>query len=205
MSSGSALTALAINCTLKASPAASSTDRMLGLVTDALGTHGVTTETIRAADLDIKPGVESDEGDGDEWPGVRQKILDADIFVLGTPIWVGNPSSICRRVIERLDAVLGETDDQGRMIATDRVAVGAIVGNEDGAHNTSGQIFQALNDFGFTIPANGVSYWVGEAMGSVDFKDLDEVPEKVSGVIETLARNAAHLAGQLTGAGYPAG
>jgi multimeric flavodoxin WrbA len=201
----SGLSALAINCTLKASPDESSTDRMLGLITDALSTHGVSTETIRAADLDIKPGVSSDEGDGDEWPGVRQKILDADVFVLGTPIWVGNPSSVCRRVIERLDAFLGETDHQGRMIATDRVAVGAVVGNEDGAHTTSAQIFQALNDFGFTIPANGVAYWVGEAMGSVDFKDLDEVPEKVTGVVETLARNAAHLASQLSSNGYPAG
>lgn len=205
MSGSSGLTACAINCTLKASPEPSSTDRMIGLIADALGTHGVTTETIRAADLDIKPGVSSDEGDGDQWPGVRQKILDADIFVLGTPIWVGNPSSTCRRVIERLDAFLGETDDQDRMIATDRVAVAAIVGNEDGAHTVAAQIFQALNDFGFTIPANGSAYWVGEAMGSVDFADLDEVPEKVTGVVETLARNAAHLAGQLSTSGYPAG
>ncbi len=205
MTDPSGLTALAINCTIKPSPAESSCERMLGLIADALEGHGVTTETIRAVDLDIKPGTSSDEGDGDEWPGVRQKVLAADIFILGTPVWVGNPSSVCRRVIERLDAFLGETDDKGRMIATDRVAVSATVGNEDGAHNVSAQVFQALNDFGFTIPANGHAYWVGEAMGSVDFIDLDPVPEKVTGVIDTLARNAVHLAERLAASGYPAG
>ena len=204
LSRSPSLRALAINCTLKASPEESSCARMLGLIADALHEHGVATTTIRAVDLDIAPGVTSDEGDGDEWPGVREQILAAEIFVLGTPVWLGNPSSICRRVLERLDAFLGETDEEGRMISTDRVGVAATVGNEDGAHNVSAQVFQALSDVGFTIPAGGHAYWVGEAMGSVDFKDLTEVPDKVTETTATLARNTAHLARLLAADGYPA-
>ncbi|NLD78061.1 MAG: flavodoxin family protein [Acidimicrobiales bacterium] len=196
--------AFAINCTLKPSPAESSCDRMLGLIADALGEHHVETETVRAVDLHIAPGVTSDEGQGDDWPEVREKILDAEILVLATPIWLGNPSSVCRRVLERLDAFLGETDHRGRMISFDRVAVVATVGNEDGAHNVSAQLFQALSDVGFTVPAGGSAYWVGEAMGSVDFKDLDAIPEKVSETVSTLAGNAAHLARLLRSDGYPA-
>lgn len=199
------LEAVAINCTLKASPAPSSTQRMLDLVATELATHGVTTTHVRAADLDIAPGVSSDEGDGDEWPGVREQILASQILVLGTPIWLGNPSSTCRRVLERLDAFLGETDDQGRMISTDRVAVVATVGNEDGAHQVGAQLFQALDDVGFTIPAGAQTYWVGEAMGSVDFIDLDEVPDNVQTTVATLARQAAHLARLLAADPYPSG
>lgn len=196
--------ALAINCTLKASPDESSCDRMLGLIAEALQQQGVSTSIIRAIDSDIAPGVSSDEGDGDEWPAIREQILDAQILIIGTPIWLGNPSSVCRRVLERLDAFLGETDDDGRMISFDRVAVAATVGNEDGAHNVSAQLFQALGDVGFTIPAGGHAYWVGEAMGSVDFKDLDEVPDDVQDTVDVLARNAAHLARLLAADGYPA-
>ena len=197
--------AVAINCTLKPSPEESSSDRLLGLIADAMGERGVKTTTIRAVDHEIRPGVSSDEGDGDEWPRIREQILDAGILVLGTPIWLGNPSSVCRRVVERLDAFLGETDEAGRMVSTDRVAVVATVGNEDGAHNVSAQLFQALSDVGFTVPAGGHAYWVGEAMGSVDFKDLDEVPDEVAETVDTLARHAAHLARVLAADGYPAG
>jgi multimeric flavodoxin WrbA len=202
-SSASGLRAVAINCTLKPAPDESSCDRLIGLVSDELAKHDVATATIRAVDLDIKPGVTSDEGDGDDWPPVRQQILDAQILLIATPIWLGNPSSVCRRVLERLDAFLGETDDQGRMISFDRVGIAATVGNEDGAHAVSAQVFQALGDVGFTIPAGGHAYWVGEAMGSVDFKDLDEVPESVSDAVATMSANAAHLARLLAGSGYP--
>src|SRR5690606_14007877 len=116
------LTAFAINCTLKASPAASSCDLLLYQVAAALQRHGVVTEIIRAVDYNIKPGVTSDEGEGDDWPRIRERILAADIFILGTPIWLGHPSSVCQRVLERLDAFLGETDEAGRMVSYDRVA-----------------------------------------------------------------------------------
>ena len=91
----------------------------------------------------------------------------------------------------------------GRMPSTSKVAVAAIVGNEDGAHNASAQLFQSLNDTGWTIPAAAACYWVGEAMGSVDFKDLEHRPRKVTETAKMVAANAAHLARLLKTSPYP--
>ncbi len=168
-----------------------------------MGEHDVEGEIVRAVELNIKPGVTSDEGEGDEWPVLRQGILDADIFVLGTPIWLGHPSSVCQRVLERLDAFLGEQDERGRMVSYDRVACVAVVGNEDGAHHVFAELAQALSDEGFTIPAEGSVYWVGEAMQAVDFKDRRPTPEATATATRTLARNAAHLARSLKEQPYP--
>ena len=200
-----ALTAIALNCSLKTSGSGpSSTDKMIGLIAEALAKHALTLrETIRVADRNVKPGVTSDEGEGDEWPDMRRRILDADILILGTPIWLGQPSSVAKRVLERMDAFLGETDDRGRMPSFGKVAVVAVVGNEDGAHHVSAEVYQALNDVGWTIPAGAVSYWVGEAMGKIDFQDLEDVPEKVTQTVDMLASNAAHLAGLLKDRPYP--
>lgn len=158
------LTAIALNATLKSSNGkASSTDRMIGLIGDALRKEGVDlTETIRLADHDIKPGVTSDEGEGDSWPAIRAKIVAADVLVFGTPIWMGQPSSIAKRVCERMDAFLSETDEAGRTPAYGKVVIVGIVGNEDGAHHSSAELFQALNDVGWTIPPAAACYWVGE-------------------------------------------
>src|SRR4051794_18681738 len=124
-----ALRSLALNCSLKRSSSdRSSTDAILDLVDAELAKHDVATERIRVADHQVSPGVTSDEGEGDEWPAIRTKILDADLLVLATPIWLGHPSSITQRVLERLDAFLGETDDEGRMISIPRVAMVAVVG-----------------------------------------------------------------------------
>jgi len=199
------LKALALNCTLKANASEeSSTDAMIAVLASAFLEKGVTlSETVRVAALDIKPGVTSDEGEGDDWPALRAKILDHDILIVGVPIWMGQISSIAKRVLERMDAFLSETDEQGRMPSYGKVAVTAIVGNEDGAHFSSAQLFQALNDVGWTIPAVAACYWVGEAMGSTDFKDLQEAPEMVTKTAKMLASNAAHLAGLLKTAPYP--
>ena len=199
------LTALALNCTLKTKFAKdpSSTDRMLQLLAAAMARHDVSTEFLQLADHDIKPGVTSDEGEGDAWPAIRKKILDADILVMGTPIWMGQPSSVCKRALERMDAFLEEKDDKGRMVSYGRVAAVAVVGNEDGAHHVSAELFQALNDVGFTIPANAVTYWVGEAMGSVNFVDLEEIPEVVRSTLDLVARNTVHVARLLKAKSYP--
>jgi multimeric flavodoxin WrbA len=195
--------ALAVNCTLKRSPAESSCELLIGELLKELGTHGIGGEIVRLVDLDIKPGVTSDEGDGDDWPALRQHILDADIFVLGTPIWLGHPSSLCQRELERLDAFLGEQDGSGRMVSYDRVACVAVVGNEDGAHHVFAELAQGLSDVGFTVPAEGSVYWVGEAMQAVDFRDKCPTPEVTATATRTLARNAAHLAGVLKAHAYP--
>ena len=191
------LTALALVCTLKPSPASSSTELLASQVLESLAKHGVTGSSVRVVDHDVKPGVEADMGDGDAWPGIREQILAADILILATPTWMGHSASVAHRVLERLDAEISE----GTL--TDKVAVAAIVGNEDGAHAISAEVFQALNDVGFTIPAQGVTYWNGEAMGRIDYQDLPETPEKVAQTIETVGANAAHLAGLLSAKGYP--
>lgn len=199
------LKAIALNSSLKKTSAEpSSTDKMIGLIVAGLKKAGVEfAETIRLADHDIFPGVTSNEGEGDAWPALRSKILAADILIFGGPIWMGQPSSIAKRVLERMDAFLGETDERGRTPAYGKVAVCAIVGNEDGAHFCSAAIFQALNDVGWTIPAAAACYWVGEAMHKKDFKDLPSVPTVISDAAAMTAANAAHLANALQSGNYP--
>lgn len=199
------LSAIAINCTLKRSGAeTSSTDKMIGVIAGELKKHGVEVrETIRIADHDIKPGVTSDEGEGDAWPDIRRRILDCDIFIFGTPIWLGQPSSLAKRVVERMDAFFSETDDNGRMPSFGKVVVVGIVGNEDGAHHVTAELIQALNDTGWTAAGQAACYWVGEAMHKTDFKDLQKVPDNVQGLAGILAANAAHLANLLKERPYP--
>ena len=149
-------------------------------------------------------GVSTDEGDGDDWPELRQKVLDADIVVLATPIWMGQPASVSKMVLERLDAELAETDDEGRPLTYGKVAMVAVVGNEDGAHHVIAECLQALNDVGFSIGAAAGTYWVGEAMQGTDYNDLDETPEKTAQTTRTAAANAAHLARLLKSEAYAA-
>lgn len=198
------LTALGLNCSLKSGDEESSTERLVGEVLAELVGLGVgSAGTIRVVDHDVKAGVTSDEGDGDAWPDLRRRILEADVLVFGTPIWLGQPSSVAKRVLERMDAFLGETDDEGRMVSFGRVAVVAVVGNEDGAHHVSAELYQALNDVGFSLAAGAVTYWVGEAMQPVDYKDKQPAPDKTASTTRSAARNAAHLARLLQDAPYP--
>jgi multimeric flavodoxin WrbA len=170
---------------------------------DALEEHGAKGEIVRAVDHNIKPGVLSDEGEGDAWPVLRKRLLAADIFVIATPIWLGQPSSVAKRVLERMDAFLDETDGKGRMPSYGKVALAVVVGNEDGAHHTAAELFQALLEVGFTVPAGGVTYWVGEAMGSKEYKGLSKTPKAVAEWTPMLASNAAHLARLLKRNKYP--
>lgn len=124
-------------------------------------------------------------------------------MLIATPTWLGHMSSVAHRVLERLDAELSETDEHGRPSTVGKVGLAAVVGNEDGAHKISADLFQALNDSGFTVPAQGCTYWNDHAMGSTDYKDLDQTPDQVATTTGTLARNAAHLARLLRTAQYP--
>lgn len=200
------LTAIALNCSLKkTSDESSSTDAMIEVLKKHFADCDVeVTETVRIADHNVLPGVTSDEGEGDAWPALREKILSHDILIFGGPIWMGQIGSIAKRVLERMDAFLSETDEEGRMPSYGKVAVAAIVGNEDGAHGSSAHLFQSLNDTGWTIPAVAACYWVGEAMGSKDFKEFDETPEAVTNTARMVATNAAHLAALLKASQYPA-
>ena len=198
------LTAFALNCTLKPSPQTSSTELLMSQILADLESNGVTTTSARLVDFHITPGVETDMGDGDEWPGIREQILAADIFVVVTPTWVGQLTSVGQQILERLDAELSETDEKGRPSLDDKVAVVGVVGNEDGAHHITAQLFQGLVDLGFTVSSQASTYWNGEAMHSVDYKDLPETPDAVASATKALASNAAHLAGLLQQSPYPA-
>ena len=179
-SAATPLHAVAFNCTLKGSRGKekSSTEVLLQQLLESLESHGVTSEIIRAVDHNILPGVEHDEGRGDDWPKLLKRLLAADIVILGTPIWLGQSCSVAKRVLERMDAFLSETDERGRMPSFGKVALAGIVGNEDGAHHITATVFQALNDVGWTIPAGAADYWVGEAMQKKDFKDRSRCPSR---------------------------
>ena len=200
---GASLSAFGLNCTLKSGSETSSTQKLLDQILHALAGYGVETSSERIADYNVKPGVKADEGDGDEWPPIRQKILDANILVFTTPIWMGQSSSMAQRVLERMDAFLDEIDDDGRYPTFGRVAIVGIVGNEDGAHHITAELYQGLADLGFTIPGGSSAYWVGEAMGSTNYVDLKKTPPKVASTIKTMACNAVHLAALLRSHPYP--
>jgi multimeric flavodoxin WrbA len=200
----SALRALAFNCSLKQPEQPSSTAAMLGDVRDALAAQGAECEIVCATAFNILPGVRSDEGPGDDWPKLRAKVVASDIVIIGSPIWIGQPSSVAKRVLERMDAFLSEAGDDGRMPSYGRVGAVAVVGNEDGAHHVGAEIYQALNDLGFSLAANALTYWVGEARTGSEYRDLHPVPASTKDATEMMVRNAVHLAQLLKDAPYPA-
>jgi multimeric flavodoxin WrbA len=195
--------AVALVCSLKPSPAPSSSALIAEHVLATPQDQGVKCDAVRCVDYTISPGVQADMGGDDQWPQLRDQVLGADILVLSTPVWLGHPSSVAQRVLERLDAEISNTDDAGRPAMAGKVAIVSVVGNEDGAHKVVADVFQGLNDIGYSIPAQGCTYWNGPAMGSTDYNDLDEIPEAVASATAAAARNAAHLARTLQSADYP--
>lgn len=153
------MNALVLNCTLKRSPQTSNTAALAQTVIDALEGEGVSSELVRVVDLNILPGVSSDEGAGDDWPALHDKLLGAEILVMASPTWLGRPSSVAQRVLERMDAMLSETDGEGRPAASNKVAGVVVTGNEDGAHHVISEIAGALIDIGYTVPGQAWTYW----------------------------------------------
>lgn len=196
-------TVLLLNCTLKHAPEESSCQLMAEQLLGGFAGRGADGDIVRVVDLDVAPGVEADMGEGDAWPALRARILDADILVIITPTWLGHMSSVAQRVLERLDAELSAFDDEGRPILFGHVAATAVLGNEDGAHKITADLHQALNDVGFTVPAQGGTYWNGAAMETTDYKDLGETPPAVLQANATLVANAVHLARVLSEHPYP--
>ncbi|SEB14378.1 Multimeric flavodoxin WrbA [Pedobacter hartonius] len=165
--------ALIINCTLKPSPAFSNTDALINKAASQLQEKNVGTEIIRLVDYEVKPGNSSDQGNGDQWPLILEKIRNCDILIIGTPIWMGHLASTAQRMIERLDAIFHEegfTDEKtGQYFTYNKVAGCLITGNEDGAHSCAAQLLWSMQELGFTIPPNVNAYWVGLAGGDQDY------------------------------------
>lgn len=151
--------ATVLNCSLKGSSEQSNTQLLADVVIEALRGRQVECETFRLADLNIVPGVSTSMGEGDDWPRIHDAILESEILVVATPTWVGQPSSIAQRAIERMDAMISETDDDSRPVAYNRVAGTVVTGNEDGAHHVIAEIHGALGDIGFTVPGQAWTYW----------------------------------------------
>ena len=194
---------LVLNCTLKSSPETSSTEALARVVMAELEKGGAETELVRLVDLNIKPGVKSDMGEGDDWPAVREKILAADILIVATPTWLGQHSSVCMRALERMDAMLSETTEAGRPVAFGKVAGVVITGNEDGAHHIVASVCQALIDIGFTVPGQSWTYWhLGPGPGP-DYVDTDKAHDYSDRVGRNAARNLLALAGVLKPDTYP--
>ena len=186
--------AVILNCTLKPSPAASNTEALAQVLSDALEQGGASCEMIRAVDLNLLPGVSSDEGEGDEWPPIHEKLLAAEILVLATPTWFGQPSSVVKRVLERMDAMLSETDDAGLPVAFNHVAGFVVTGNEDGAHHVIAELAQAVNDIGYTVPAQAWTYWNKGPGPGPTYLETDEGHDWSAKTARTAAANLIAVA-----------
>jgi multimeric flavodoxin WrbA len=161
------LKALFINCTLKRSPERSHTQGLVDISKAILEKNGVTVDVIRAVDHDIAYGVWPDmtkHGWGnDDWPGILKKVMNAQILVIASPIWLGEKSSVCTKVIERLYASSGELNEHGQYAYYGRVGGCLITGNEDGAKHCSMNILYSLQHLGYAVPPQADAGWLGEA------------------------------------------
>ncbi len=157
------LHAVFLNCTLKRSPAESNTEALSNKVVEWFDLLDVTSEMIRVTDYNVLSGVSSDEGDGDEWPLILDRIKQADILVIATPIWFGLRSSIAQLVMERLDGTYAERNEYGQFPLYNKVAGVVVTGNEDGAHAAAESTLFNLTHLGCAIPPNADTYWVGDA------------------------------------------
>ena len=182
-------------CTLKRSPETSNTRALLDdVVVPVLAERGVDVEVIRLVDLNIEPGVKTEMGGGDDWPGVHERLLASQIVILATPTWMGQASSVCQRALERMDAMLSETGEDGRPVAFNQVAGVVVTGNEDGAHHIVGTCLQALNDLGFTSPGQGSCYWNSGPGPGPSYTDADEGHDYAKRVGGNMTRSLIALA-----------
>jgi multimeric flavodoxin WrbA len=152
--------ALILNGTLKPSPEPSNTGALATFVGEQLAARGAEVELIRLVDEHVAPGVVSEAvHDGDGWPRIHDRVVEADIVVFATPTWMGQPGSVIKGALERLDALISETQADGTPMAFNKVAGFVVTGNEDGAHACIAAMAQAAIDIGFTVPGQAWTYW----------------------------------------------
>ena len=160
------LRAMVVNCTLKPSPGPSHTQGLLDRSIGIMERNGIAVDVVRAVDHDLPPGVQPDmrehgfETDG--WPELFERVLAADILILGTPIWLGEKSSVCTRVIERLYGNSAQLNERGQCAYYGRVGGCIITGNEDGAKHCAMNVLYSLQHLGYTIPPQADAAWLGE-------------------------------------------
>ncbi len=169
------LTALILNCTLKRSPETSHTDGLLSVPRAIFRANGVSVTTERPIDLDLASGVYPDMTEhgweSDAWPALYERVQAADILVIGTPIWLGDKSSVCTRTIERLYGNSGMLNAQGQYAYYGKVGGCIVTGNEDGAKHCAMNVLYSLQHLGYTIPPQADAAWVGEAGPGPSYRD----------------------------------
>ena len=161
------LSAVLINTSLKKESSESHTRLLLSVVGEIMAKNGVAVEHVHMLDHQVPPGVHPDMTehgwDRDDWPALWEKIKAAQILVVGTPIWLGEESSVCRVLIERLYGMSGLLNERGQSIYYDKVGGCVITGNEDGIKHIAMSITYALSHLGYTIPPQADCGWIGEA------------------------------------------
>ena len=193
----SSLKALILNTSLKHFEEKSNTEALAGEVQDIYESEDVECEMIRVSDYNIAYGIAADMGDGDEWPAIYEKVKEADILLIGTPLWLGEKSSIATLVIERLYGSSSETNAKGQAIYYNKVGGVVVTGNEDGAKHAAASVLYGLSHIGFVIPPNVDTYWVGEAGPGPSYIESGQENDFTKKHVEMLAYNTIHLAKML--------
>lgn len=179
----SGLKAVYVNCTLKKSPVKSHTRDLMNVSIKIMESEGVDVETIRLTDFDVPVGVQPDmtkEGEiRDDWPKLYEKIITADILIIGTPIWLGERSSVASKLIERLYAMSGFQNDKGQYVYYGKVGGCIITGNEDGVKHCAMGILYALQHLGYSIPPQADAGWIGAVGPGPSYGDTQWDEEKI--------------------------
>jgi len=202
------LSACFLNCTLKPTGVLSNTEALIEVSRSIMAANGVATEVIRPVDYELPPGVYPDMTeygfDRDDWPGLCRKVLEADILVIATPIWLGEESSVCRRIIERLYGESGKLNEKGQYLYYGRVGGCVVTGNEDGVKHCAMTVLYGLQHLGYLIPPQADAGWIGEAGPGPSYADAGSGgPENDFTQRNTtfMSWNLMHMAGLLKAAG----
>ncbi|MGE6370899.1 flavodoxin family protein [Planococcus kocurii] len=196
--------ALFLNTSLKSTAEPSHTEGFMNDVQVHYNQLGVESEIVRLADYNIALGVQEDMGGDDEWPTIYKKVQEADIVIIGTPLWLGEKSSLATQTIERLYGSSSKTNDKGQAVFYNKVGAAVITGNEDGAKHAAASLLYGLSHIGFLVPPNVDAYWVGEAGPGASYMDVGRDNEFSKKAIRRLAYNTYHLAGMLKNTPIPA-
>jgi multimeric flavodoxin WrbA len=203
----SGLKALFINTSLKREPTESHTKLLMNASANIIANQGVSVEHLHMLSHQIPPGIYPDMTehgwDRDDWPALWDKVLAADILIIGTPIWLGEQSSVCRLLIERLYAMSGLLNDKGQSIFYGRTGGAVVTGNEDGAKHVAMNVLYSLSHLGYVIPPQADCGWIGEAGPGPSYGDdgagLDNEFTQRNTTIMTW--NLLHMARMLKDAG----
>ncbi|MGM0463682.1 MAG: flavodoxin family protein [Bacteroidota bacterium] len=206
------LSASYVNCTLKRSPDLSHTQGLMDVSINIMENEGVKVKRIRLVDHDVAPGVYPDmkaKGwEKDDWPELFETIFGSDILVIGTPIWLGEKSSVAQKLIERLYGMSGELNKKGQYLYYGKVGGTIITGNEDGVKHCAMGVLYSLQHLGYSIPPQADAGWIGEVGPGPSYLDKESNASQndfTNRNVTFMTYNLLHLASYLkSNDGYPA-